>query len=316
MISPIELNTDPLLERKKCINVCLEKKVYDQLVKIIIEYDYHFRGKLYKIININDHIYSICPLSDYKIIICSYGNTLKILDIMTNEYTTITHTHKGIYRAVTAPNGNIITISTHVGTIDVYDRNYNCIQNLGKHIISCVNCLPDGRIVTSISNDITIWNPDNGKPDIEIKTDFIICCIACNDQLLVGGDYSGTIKIWYLSTMECKNILFAHQGKIQCIAVNHDGLIISGSSDATIKIWNNAGQCLSTLERHSNSMCNFLILPDGMLLSPSYNLLKMWSLIQNKCVLSLKTNNVSYCTVLKNGLVTCVSELSKIFVYY
>ena len=321
-----DLNTeskevDHISKRKRYIKECLEKIVYDQLVGIIIEYDYDFSGKLYKIIDTNDQIYSISTLSDYKIVICSHGNIFKILDIDTNEYTPITHKHRGIYRAVTSPNRNIITIPSHIGTIDVYDRNHNCImQILEKRLIFYINCLSDGRIVTSAAtlykNCVTIWNPNNGKPEIEIETNSLIHCIVeLTDQLLVGGDDEGNVKIWNSITGELKRTLIGHTKTVSCIAVHPDGLIVSGSHDSTIIIWDSDGHCVNTLEGHNKKINSVSILPNGMILSQSDNRLKLWNPVEGKCILSLKQNNMTHCIVLKNGLV-CVSTDDQILVYH
>ena len=313
-------DVDPICKRKRYIKKCLEKNVYDQLVGIIIEYDYDFGGNLYKIIDTTDTILSIQALSDYEIVVCSVGNTLKILDINSNEYTSITHKNKGVFRTVISPYGYIITISYDSGTIDVWNKNNNCImQILENTIMYCVTCLSDGRIVTvpCLSTGLTIWNPNNGKPEIEIKTDSSIQSIAAlTDQLLVSGDSSGNVKIWDSMSGECKRTLVGHTSVITCIAVHPDGLIVSGSCDKTIKIWNHDGQCVNTLEGHNENVYNVSVLPNGMILSQSHNMLKMWNPLKGDCILSLEKNHIRSCTVLKNGLVACISDDNKIVVYY
>jgi len=320
---------DPICKRKRYIKKCLEKNVYDQLVGIIIEYDYDFSGNLYKIIDTNDTIHSIQALSDYKIVICSTGDTLKILDINSDEYeyTTITHENGGVYRAVISPNGYIITIPFNVGTIDVRDKKNKCImQIMENYLLFCIICLSDGRIVTGTGTKkldhlcnkayINIWNPNNGKPEIVIENNSTVLSIAAlTDQLLVSGDNEGNVKIWNSITGELKRTLIGHTREVSCIAVLPGGLIVSGSWDNTLKIWNQDGHCINTLV-HNENVHSVSILPDGMLLSQSHTLLKMWNPLNGECVLSLK-NNMYGCTVLKNGLV-CVfdSEIKKIYIYY
>jgi len=42
----------------------------------------------------------------------------------------------------------------------------------------------------------------------------------------------------------------------------------------------------------------------------------MWDPMKGDCISSWKKSNMTYCTVLKNGLVACVSNCSKISIYY
>jgi len=326
-------DVDPIYKRKQCIKKYLLKNIYDQLVRIIVEYDYDFCGKLYKTIDANDVlqsitcgiIFSIHALDDYKIAICTSGNILRILDIEKNEYTSISHKHGGIYRAVIS-NRNIVTIPSGVGTIDVYDQNNNCIMQISeKGLIFCTTCMLDGRIVTYAQYNnhhhqkkcMTIWNPNNGRAETVIEIYSTIECItALNNRLLVTGDSLGNIKIWDSVNGECKRTLAGHKYIVTCIAVDSAGLIISGSMDETIKIWNHDGHCINTLKGHNETIRDILVLPNGIILSQSRNVLKIWDPLKGECLSSWEIDEIINCIVLKNGLVACLSKNNKIYIYY
>src|SRR5437762_80589 len=79
-------DVDPIYERKQYLKKYLLNIMYDQLARIIIEYDYNFNGEIYKIIEIIDEcIYSICTLSDNEIVICCLSNMLKIWNLDENK---------------------------------------------------------------------------------------------------------------------------------------------------------------------------------------------------------------------------------------
>ena len=69
------------------------------------------------------------------------------------------------------------------------------------------------------------------------------------------------------------------------------------------------------MEGHNETIHNISILPNNMIISQSYRLLKMWNPINGECVSSWEKEHIYYCIVLKNGLVGC-AENGKICIYY
>ena len=51
---------------------------------------------------------------------------------------------------------------------------------------------------------------------------------------------------------ECLKTLEGHSNYVFSVAILGPDRIVSGSQDKTVKIWNTDGECLKTLEGHSN----------------------------------------------------------------
>ena len=73
----------------------------------------------------------------------------------------------------------------------------------------------------------------------------------------------------------------------------NENTLASGSYDTTIKIWDIiTGNCLKTLEGHSNSV-NFLVkINENTLASGSYDTsIKIWDIITGNCLKTLKSSD-------------------------
>jgi platelet-activating factor acetylhydrolase IB subunit alpha len=93
------------------------------------------------------------------------------------------------------------------------------------------------------------------------------------------------VRVWVVSTAECKAELREHEHVVECVAwapdcavpyiceaanidikkIQHPGpFVISGSRDKTIKLWDvSTGQCLFTLIGHDNWVRGLLFHPSG-----------------------------------------------------
>lgn len=97
---------------------------------------------------------------------------------------------------------------------------------------------------------------------------------------LVSGSYDATIKIWDLNGSG--GILFAtltgHSSDVNTVIQLSDGLLASGSTDKSIKFWNVTTRgVVGSLVGDTNSIWSLNQLPDGRLISSSYQLIKIWN---------------------------------------
>ncbi len=95
--------------------------------------------------------------------------------------------------------------------------------------------------------------------------------------LLKNGDLASCsvdslINIWSVSTLQVKQSLYGHTGKVMCIKVlNRNGFIVSGSSDRTLKVWNPDANdkskfLVKTIAAHKSTIHSLALFPDGKLL--------------------------------------------------
>lgn len=105
-----------------------------------------------------------------------------------------------------------------------------------------------------------------------------------------------------------------HRGRINSLAGLPGGQLASASSDKTIKIWDiNSGQCLKTLERHTNQINTLVVLPGGQQLASGSedSLIKIWDVEKGQCIKTLDIPNyihsaIDELIVLPDGLLASV----------
>lgn len=114
-----------------------------------------------------------------------------------------------------------------------------------------------------------------------------------DEQILVSGNYDGTIKIWDLKTNELKYNLTAHSGRVNDIAISPDGrILVSGSGDGTIRVWNIAigRQIISSLKSGSARVVSIAISPDGQRFASGSDdgNITIWNLFTGKKITDLR----------------------------
>ena len=123
---------------------------------------------------------------------------------------------------------------------------------------------------------------------------------------IISSSYDKTIKIWDANTGECLNTLEGHSGYIFSLAYSPDGKrIISGSRKKNpgkyfwsndkivgeIKIWDaNTGECLKTLEGHSEDVFSVAYSPNGtkIISGSGDETIKIWDANTGECLKTLK----------------------------
>jgi WD40 repeat protein len=99
------------------------------------------------------------------------------------------------------------------------------------------------------------------------------------------GDTIGNIYLWDCAASKLvPTVLQGHQGMVLSVAYSPSGrFLASGSHDRTIKIWDTiTGDCLQTLQGHTDHIAQLAFITEQRLLSGSYDLtLREWNWAAN-----------------------------------
>ena len=129
--------------------------------------------------------------------------------------------------------------------------------------------------------------------------------INLNERLIASASKDLSIKIWDISSLECKKTLKGHQGVINNIIRFNDYLIASISDDKTIKIWDTHTKIekhmanrnksddddCKTLNEHSSRVTNIVKLSDNTIVTTGEDsLIKIWQASTGDCLSTITEN--------------------------
>ncbi|MEM9766760.1 MAG: NB-ARC domain-containing protein [Cyanobacteria bacterium P01_D01_bin.71] len=126
-------------------------------------------------------------------------------------------------------------------------------------------------------------------------------------QKLASGSGDGSIRLWQVSTGECRQILTEHISWVGSVDFSPDGQwLASGGGDATIRIWDvSTGKCSQTLTGHTNRILSIVHSPDGQWLASSgYDMtIRLWQVSTGECcrILTGHTSRVMSVAFSPNG---------------
>jgi WD40 repeat protein len=171
---------------------------------------------------------------------------------------------------------------------------------------------PDGETLASTSTApvVKLWNWKTSEciQQFEGHENWVITVAFSPDgQLLASSGLDHTIKIWNIATGNCFQTLRGHTKQINAIAFNSEAptfspaevtlstppgyILASGSNDQTVKLWNvQTGQCIRTLQEHTNFVWSVDFSPDGQQLvsSSDAQTIKLWDVQTGDCLRTLR----------------------------
>ncbi len=177
---------------------------------------------------------------------------------------------------------------------------WQCYATLVGHqgLFASVNAVaiaPDGQIIASASDDLTIrlWDRQTGKELLILQghTQFVksVDFHPQDQNILVSGSWDRTIRLWDISTKSQIKVLAGHQNKVNVVLFHRDGTILaSGSSDKLVKLWHPAtGEMITSLKGHKLAVTALAF--NGLFLASASvdSTIKLWDYVTFKLIHTL-----------------------------
>ncbi len=151
-----------------------------------------------------------------------------------------------VHTVVFSPDGKTLISSGDDKTIRFWDLESGLeTRKLTGHKaqIPAIAISPDGKLLASASRDDTVclWDVDSGSLLKTFPTDgqFDVNTVAFDrlSTTLASGDQNGTIRLWDLQTLELKQTMRGHNGKIYKIAFDTSGTELASCGDDGVRMW-------------------------------------------------------------------------------
>ena len=167
-----------------------------------------------------------------------------------------------------------------------------------KNLVRSVCLSADGRFARSASSihdkhniTLTLWELSTGENLIRSVTVSSVksvesVCLSADGQFALSG--SRDLKLWKVSTGECRRTFVGHAGFVGSVCLSADGrFALSGSDDKTLKLWElSTGEWLRTFVGHTNDVNSVCLSADGRfaLSGSDDETLKLWELSTGECL--------------------------------
>ena len=197
-------------------------------------------------------VYSLCLLSNGKIVISGRDESIKIVDKELKKVDIILKRNTGSVLTVAEFSDGILISGGADNSIKIWDLNKpHCLNTYKGHkgqINSVIKIKYNNSLFLSGSSDqmIKILKYDiNSSPKSKIECvgnleghkGPVYCLLELLDGRIASGSTDWTIKIWNLKDKSCMQTLLGHKSSIFSLAQLNDGRLISGEADKMIYIW-------------------------------------------------------------------------------
>ena len=260
----------------------------------------------------------------------SGDTTLRVWDLTSGQCLKTLEGHTdGISSVSVTPDGKQAISASKDKTLRVWDlTSGRCVNTLEGHSdkVFSVSVTPDGKQAVSASWDGTlrVWNLTSGRCvrciNIPIERKFRVnnVSVTPDGKQAVSVSCYNTLRVWDLTSGQCVNTLEGHYNPVSInikrlhsaelevmrllsdiwfpsVSVTPDGKqAVSASWDDTLRVWNlTSGQCVNTLEGHSDKVFSVSVTPDGKqaISASGDKTLRVWDLTSGQCVNTLEGHN-------------------------
>ncbi|VEU22770.1 DEKNAAC103844 [Brettanomyces naardenensis] len=128
------------------------------------------------------------------------------------------------------------------------------------------------------------------------------CALTPDGAYAISASWDKTLRLWRLSTGECIKRFVGHTGDVLSVSISQNvRQFVSASRDNTVKVWNAIGECIETLQGHSDWASCVRCSPsdNALVLSAGWDkVVKTWDLTDG----SLLADFVGH-----NGYISCIT---------
>lgn len=277
----------------------LDIPLIDDLRKIIFEYARGLEGTL---LHCMEHrmVNSLIALSDGKLVSGSWENTLRVWEDGECLRTLVGHT--GSILCLKELPGSRFASGSSDHTVRVWNAR-ECEHVLEGHALDVYTLavFPSGKL-SSGSGDYTIrlWDTamcyktrgqlegrSEGRSESQCERvltghrKMVIALAVMLDGTLASGSHDGSVRVWEVATGRCVRVLGGHRNPVNTLAVLPNGDLTSGSIDGVVRMWR-GDACMFASVRHMSTF-QFVVLPNGLLLSGSLSHIRLWDPVKGEC---------------------------------
>ncbi|GAA6619659.1 NB-ARC domain-containing protein [Scytonema sp. NUACC26] len=243
----------------------------------------------------------------------SFDRTIKLWNIRTGQCLKTLEGHLGQVWTVAFNSGcDLLASAGGDQTVRVWDISTGrCLQTLRGHsgAVWFVAFCPDSKMLASASEDRTVklWDVSTGQclQTLQGHADAVWSVAFCStSDILASGSSDNTVKLWNVRTGQCLrtfqghtswvfSVAFAAQSSVDSSLDSEYGYLASGSLDRTVKIWDvRTGQCLKTLQGHTNQVSSVAFSSDGQILASSSTdeTIELWDVRSGTCLKTLRSS--------------------------
>jgi WD40 repeat protein len=168
--------------------------------------------------------------------------------------------------------------------------------------VSSVAFSPDGQIVASASDDMTVrlWDAKTGEQVQKLEGhEGSVSSVAFSPdgQIVVSASWDDTVRLWDAKTGEQVQKLEGHEGSVYSVAFSPDGQIVaSASQDKTVRLWDaKTGEQVQKLEGHKGYVNSVIFSPDGQLVASASQdkTVRLWDAKTGEQVISFPVDRVA-----------------------
>ncbi|ORE07557.1 WD40 repeat-like protein [Rhizopus microsporus var. microsporus] len=124
---------------------------------------------------------------------------------------------------------------------------------------------------------------------VKLSSKALSLCISPDGKYIYIAESGFQVRKMERSTMKSVKLFKGHKGPVTSVVIGKDDTIWTGSWDKTIKKWDaKSGECLATLEGHTDFVKALVISGDSLYSGSSDCFLRRWNLDNLECTASEK----------------------------